>query len=1083
MRRATLRRRRTGAQRAVLAAFALVVFVVGAVSTGLIAYIAAAAEAGAQAALAETPKDQLGVEISAVGSEEPLAEEAAVAEHVTALVADVPYDLYRSRVAGPRTIFAGPDGPPDGDTASAGLTRALLVSYQDLSDHAELVEGQWPDDAAETEPLHAAAHARSAQELGIGVGDLLSVVRFGESIAIRVTGLYVPREPSSRYWSGELREIDGSGEGASLVLAFGDADLGRTVPTSSVSAKITHRWRLAPVISELRTEHQATLESDLPRLSPRLRSDTRLAHTQVQVDNPLGDVLGDIRERFRAARSVAAVPLVLLALAGLASLGLVGRLLAAVREPETSLLRSRGAPAGMLVRWTVREALPVVVLPAALAGVAAWLLVSRLPEVGASVSPLPVLAGAAAAAAAGLAILTLHGGRAARSAVQSTITRSAEQTRSRPAVRAGTGLVVVVASAVMLWQLRSYGSLSIADASGTSRIDPLAVAASAVAPLAAGVLAAMVVPGLAWAAAHLAGRRRGLAGTLAARHVARRPGAYTLPVVLVALAAGWATLAAGFAGTWAGLQTDVAAQRTGSDLRVVLPQQGTGATVANRVDLQPYRDIPGVERVRPAVLIRQAAVADGAVELLARPSGRNDTGPGIELSPGAESVHLELEAAVHAEIDLEQSRVVSGFPDVEVPETPPAAPVRTTVWVADADGIVTGLQADPVEAPPDGQRATYRVGTELPPASGPWRVIGVEWDVSPPIPAGLPRPVWSYDYDITVTSLRTDPGEEEPATDVEEWTMDARGAAARIRSSRMSVEQAPSGAGFRIDSGGLGWDGETNVRLTPGEPYTGLLSVVATETALDRFGLAVGDQATLRLFGTELPVEIVDEVGFVPGTSTAEVMVTDLGDLHAVLLSAWARLPAVGQVRIDATDEVLDDGSAAAATAEVAGPDAEVLDRVAIERDLRGDDFGGVAVDTFWLAAALSILLAGAGLAAAAAALARQRGAEVAMLRSLGWGPDQQARARLRELAFTTAAAIVLGAGAGWLVTRLTAGLLASSATPGLLEALQPAVRVAVGPLAGFLGALAVVCLVVAVGHAARVRRQSSVRPAGGEAR
>jgi len=354
----------------------------------------------------------------------------------------------------------------------------------------------------------------------------------------------------------------------------------------------------------------------------------------------------------------------------------------------------------------------------------------------------------------------------------------------------------------------------------------------------------------------------------------------------------------------------------------------------------------------------------------------------------------------------------------------------------------------------------------------------VEWNVTPPIPADLPLPVWSYDYDITVTSLRTGAGEGEAATGIE-WAMEVRGAAAETPSSRMSVEQAPSGAGFRLDSGGLGWAGMTTVRLIPGGPRAGPVPVVATEAALDRFGLALGDQATLRLLGTELPVRVADEVAVVPGTFTAEVIVADLGDLHAALLSAGARLPPVSQIRIDATDEVLADGSAAAATAAVAGPDAEVLDRVAIERELRGDEFGAVAVATFWIVAALSVLLAGAGVAAAAATHARQRAAEVPVLRSLGCGPDQQAGYRFRELALITVPAIVLGSGAGWLVTQVTAGLLAGAATPGLLGVFQPVIRVAVGPVAACLGALAVVCLAVAAGYAARLRTTSSARAAG----
>src|SRR5690606_23314397 len=86
-----------------------------------------------------------------------------------------------------------------------------------------------------------------------------------------------------------------------------------------------------------------------------------------------------------------------------------------------------------------------------------------------------------------------------------------------------------------------------------------------------------------------------------------------------------------------------------------------------------------------------------------------------------------------------------------------------------------GSSAGPRRGAPDGQRSVYRVGAELPAGTPPWRVVGVEWNVTPPIPADLPLPVWSYDYDITVTSLRTGAGEGEAATGIE-WAMEVRGA-------------------------------------------------------------------------------------------------------------------------------------------------------------------------------------------------------------------------------------------------------------------------------------------------------------------
>lgn len=103
MRRSPLRRRRSWEQRAILTAFALVVTVVAGVAAGLAAYVEAATDAGVRTALTESPDDQVGLEVSGKGADDPLAEDTAVTEHIAALLPGVPYDLYGAGRSGRAT--------------------------------------------------------------------------------------------------------------------------------------------------------------------------------------------------------------------------------------------------------------------------------------------------------------------------------------------------------------------------------------------------------------------------------------------------------------------------------------------------------------------------------------------------------------------------------------------------------------------------------------------------------------------------------------------------------------------------------------------------------------------------------------------------------------------------------------------------------------------------------------------------------------------------------------------------------------------------------------------------------------------
>ena len=119
-----------------------------------------------------------------------------------------------------------------------------------------------------------------------------------------------------------------------------------------------------------------------------------------------------------------------------------------------------------------------------------------------------------------------------------------------------------------MWQLRQYGAPLTATVRGDLGLDPLLVAAPAMALVAGAILALRIVPLLAELAERALGPRAGLVAPLGARQLARRPLRYTRSALLLILAAAMGTFAAAYIGSWQRSQADQAAYRTGGDLRL-----------------------------------------------------------------------------------------------------------------------------------------------------------------------------------------------------------------------------------------------------------------------------------------------------------------------------------------------------------------------------------------------------------------------------------------------------------------------------------------------------------------------------------
>ena len=299
------------------------------------------------------------------------------------------------------------------------------------------------------------------------------------------------------------------------------------------------------------------------------------------------------------ARSQLAVGiLILLVIAG-ATLALAVSLLSSQREAEAALLRARGASRRQLFRTGAAEALllvaPAALLAPILGGLALPVLARRGPlapsvSSGPAAPPyagpgpaapphaiqIPVafpaaawLAALAAAAACALVIM-----RSWVSAAQSPVLTQARRGR-RPAIaaaaRSGLDLALVALAVLAGWQLAHYQAPVTVGVDGSIGVDPILVTAPVLGLAAAAVLMLRLLPAVARIGDRAAVRARDLTAAVAAWQISRRPVRQAGPVLLAVLAVATSVIAIGEWSTWQRSVQDQASFTTGADLRVNLP--------------------------------------------------------------------------------------------------------------------------------------------------------------------------------------------------------------------------------------------------------------------------------------------------------------------------------------------------------------------------------------------------------------------------------------------------------------------------------------------------------------------------------
>lgn len=993
--------------------------------------------------------------------------------------------------------------PPAARAGDPDLTHFATLDRS----RVRLVTGTWPaaGDSTAGDPVQAAFPEEAAARLGLKAGARLTLVdRLGDKpLTIRVTGVYRPADVTDPYW--KLDTVGGHGVRTVTFTTYGPL---LTDPAQFDSGRLQAgdlSWLAAADFRSVGTGRIDSLRTAAER-GPKALAALPVFADGVNARTALPEVLDRTERALLVSRSTLLIVALQLVLLAACALLLVARLLSTERTGETDLLRARGGSRRRILWLTTIEAL-LLALPAALcapllAGPLTRLLADsgRLTEIGLRLGDTSTaevwLTGGGVALACAAAVV-------APALATAGVTRL-RRGRAKPLpgpVRAGADVGLLVIAAVAYWQLdrqtaASGGGALSGDSRGELGIDPLLVAAPALALLAGTVLTLRLLPPVARLAERRAASGAGLSSALAGWQFSRRPLRGAGPVLLLVLAVAMGMLAIGQSASWDRSQEDQADFRTGASVRVAMDRPGDPGQAGI------YAALPGVRDAAPAhragselsgnrtatVLALDTAHADERMLLRKDTSGLSgDDGPARLLEvlkpPGTARPGTPLPDGTR------QLRITLRLTDTGAGDgvSPTGAASFATVLVEDRYGV--GHRMPVGEVPVDGRPHTVTLDltgaaeavpgpeaktTPLAPAE-PLALTGLEFVSTAPAGRsethrlsvdalrsldadGSARPVdVTEDSGWRATRLSSLDGEADPETPLKP-VFSARTPLALSYGTGVSPQAGPY----------LDQARNVTVRVSAAraEPPA-VLPGIATDTFLRAAGAKTGQNVDVQVSGQRLRVKIVRSVGQLPTTGA--------GALSARATSETTEDGRTGDgggllIDLRTVNEVLADRHAASlaptewwlSTApgraqEIADTlrkrsdldPAQVLVRDETARELLGDPLGVGPQSALTAAAVAAAALAAVGFAVSAAGSQRERAAEFALLRALGTPRRQLARLIATEQGVLLTVALLVGVALGAVLTRAVVPLVVLTG-----QATQPVPRVLVELPTGQVAAL-----------------------------
>ncbi|MFF9812099.1 FtsX-like permease family protein [Streptomyces sp. NPDC014006] len=1067
---------RARAHRLLLAAALLTVLLTTSVLAGLTAYAGAIGDAALRHALArpadaadaalvvkaDVPADRRGAADAAVRRAGRTAFDGLPVT-VRTLVRSGPYAL-------PRSVQ-----PPAERSGDPDLTHFAVLDPSQV----RLTEGRTP--RAGTGDVEAALPQAAARRLGLKPGARLTLTdRFGgKAVTVRITGVYRPADAAAPYW--RLDDVGGRGVKKTDFTTYGPLLADPRVLTGATVSAGPSAWVVSADFSTLTTTRIDALRSSAARAGAAVRSAPALAGSTTAVTS-LPGVLDGIERSLLVSRSTLLIVALLLALLAACALLLVARLLSAERAAETRLLLARGASRARLAVLAALEAL----LPAVPAALCAPLLAGPLTRLLAAQGPLAriglrldvpaagrpqvwlVAAGVALGCALAVTVpaLSATGARAGRA-------------RALPgALRAGADLGLLAIAGLAYWQLATRAAVS-GDRTGALGIDPLLVAAPALALLAGTVLTLRLLPPVARLAERRATGGRGLTAALAGWQFSRRPMRGAGPMLLLVLAVALGMLAIGQGASWDRSQQDQADFRAGAPVRLTAAGDAGPARTEQLAALHDVTSAaPAVRTALPLSDNRTATVlaldtAHAADTLLLRHdlAGRPVRPLLAGLAPAQPSAGVAVPAGT-ARLRLTAT----------LNSSDPEGGADVTLTLQDRWGVPYQLPSG--RLPADGR--PHPLTPDLGGARGPLALTGVQLVIAQPTGRAEQH---RLTLDALTATAADGTGRRLPLPSA--WTAVSRadGTVAgpddsSIPSRPRLTSTAPPTLVYstgHLPAGDRWLSAAVTVRLRIAQPPAPEVTGVATDRFLAATGARTGQRVDAVFGGQSVPVRIVRTVRELPTTGDTEgggALLVDLRTVDRVLQARYGAsvTPTEWWLATNAPAEV--------AAAVRAWPDidpSQVMVRAEIAEELRDDPFGAGPEAAFAAAAAVAAALAAVGFAVSAAGALRERDAEFAVLRALGTPRRRLARMIAAEHGVLVVLALAVGAALGAVLTRAVIPLilLTAQATRPLPEVL---VQLPAGQVAVLLAAVAVVPLAVSLLLSLRrADPASALREQGGE--
>ncbi|NUL04953.1 ABC transporter permease [Streptomyces lunaelactis] len=1044
---------RVGAHRLLLAAALLAVLLTASVLSALAAFSGSIGDAALRHTLRTRDAASVALTVTTghVPSDKRESADRAAERGARRTFDGLPVTVRKLASSGPYALPRTLQPP----AARAGYPDLTHIAVLDRS-RIRLTQGTWPA-AGSAGPLQVALPETAAHQLKLKPGARLALTDrlTDDPLTVTVSGLYRAAEPTDPYW--QLDSLNGRGVRKVVFTTYGPLlcdpavlSSGR-IPTSQTS------WLATADFRGVGTDRIDTLRTAAGSGPKTLAADPVFAGG-ARATTALPVVLDRTERALLVSRSTLMIVAVQLVLLAAYALLLVSRLLSTERVGETDLLRARGGSRRRIASLAAIEALllavPAAVCAPLLSGPLTGLLADRssLGDIGVGLGGSPTgsvwLVGAAVALACAAAVVA----PALASAGAPRFRRGRAAALPAP-VRAGADVGLLVVAAVAYWQLdrqtgaSGAGALS-GDREGDLGIDPLLVAAPALALLAGTVLTLRLLPPAARLAERRAAGGRGLSAALAGWQFSRRPLRGAGPVLLLVLAVAMGMLAIGQSASWERSQDDQADFRTGAAVRMI----GTDISEPGRAGV--FAALPGVRDAAP--------VHRGTMELS---GGRTATVLAVDTAHAGERLLLR------DDLSDEPTRKVlgaitppkTGRPGLLLPDSARRLGLDLRLRAeGTADGTSPSGRAPKVTAVlEDRYGLSYRIVLGGLPADGRGRLLTLDLAAAgggrgtPAGPLALTairldtqQPVKSPEsHRLSVGGLRSfdERGAEQPVAvpagfgwQGELVTTGAEPEVGPVGLSPASTARTPLSVGYDTGAGLADEDGsrsavDISVRVTAKLPRAPEPTAVATDGFLRAAGAKTGDRVVVTLAGESLDVRIVKAVRAIPATgaetpgassnATGDALLLDLRAVNQVLAHRAGAAVTPNEWLISA-----DPGRAGEVAAALrARPDvdpAQVLVRDEAADELLSDPLGSGSQSALTAVAVAAAALAAVGFAVSAAGSLRERTAEFAVLRALGAPRRRLARLIAAEQGLLVGIGLLVGLALGAVLTRAVVPLV-----------------------------------------------------------